>query len=229
MNTEGIRYTHPMPDRIGKKFVGTLATGAGRRGGHREDHRHHRAARAGRGARQTGTDDGKVVGLVSAGITVDQRRAASSTTSCRCCSAPRPASLALDHRRHRAGQQAAAAPDPRPRPGRDDPDVRAPRRGAARRTRGRAHRRRRRPAAARQRRGAPAARPARRTPRGATVAELGLDPRHRRAAGLRAGRHRRGAPGRRPAAGRQPALHGPGTAARPAASRRCATPPSCGR
>ncbi|MEW1908291.1 SpoIIE family protein phosphatase [Kitasatospora sp. NPDC085895] len=25
MNTEGIRYTHPMPDRIGKKFVGTIA------------------------------------------------------------------------------------------------------------------------------------------------------------------------------------------------------------
>ena len=25
MNTDGIRYTHPNPDRIGKKFVGTIA------------------------------------------------------------------------------------------------------------------------------------------------------------------------------------------------------------
>ena len=64
------------------------------------------------------------------------------------------------HRRHGAGEQAAAAPDPRPGPGRDDPDVRAPRRGAARRPRGRAHRRRRRAAAAGQRRGPPAAGPA---------------------------------------------------------------------
>lgn len=24
MDTEGIRYTHPLPDRIGKKFVGTI-------------------------------------------------------------------------------------------------------------------------------------------------------------------------------------------------------------
>ena len=68
----------------------------------------------------------------------------------------------VGHRRHRAGQPTAAAPDPRPGPGRDDPHVRAPRRGAARRARGRAHRRRRRAAAARQRRGAAPAGPARR-------------------------------------------------------------------
>ena len=67
MNTEGIRYTHPKPDRIGKKFVGNIAP-----------------ALAGDVVTEdiTGTigplvqavvpvkaDDGKVVGLVSAGIT----------------------------------------------------------------------------------------------------------------------------------------------------------------
>ncbi|MFG2127385.1 SpoIIE family protein phosphatase [Streptomyces sp. NPDC048751] len=67
MNTDGIRYTHPKPDRIGKKFVGNLAP-----------------ALAGRTVTEeiTGTigrlvqavvpikdSDGKVVGLVSAGIT----------------------------------------------------------------------------------------------------------------------------------------------------------------
>ncbi|MFS8197934.1 SpoIIE family protein phosphatase [Streptomyces sp. CWNU-52B] len=67
MNTDGIRYTHPKPDRIGKKFVGTIAP-----------------ALAGESVTEdiTGTlgplvqavvpvkaDDGSVVGLVSAGIT----------------------------------------------------------------------------------------------------------------------------------------------------------------
>ncbi|MFI6493088.1 SpoIIE family protein phosphatase [Streptomyces sp. NPDC050564] len=67
MNTDGIRYTHPKPDRIGKKFVGTIAP-----------------ALAGHPVVEevTGTigplvqatvpvkaPDGKVVGLVSAGIT----------------------------------------------------------------------------------------------------------------------------------------------------------------
>ncbi|MGI5380354.1 SpoIIE family protein phosphatase [Streptomyces sp. CA-251387] len=67
MNTDGIRYTHPKPDRIGKKFVGTLAP-----------------ALAGRVVTEeiTGTigplvqavvpvkdPDGRVVGLVSAGVT----------------------------------------------------------------------------------------------------------------------------------------------------------------
>ncbi|WSQ07167.1 SpoIIE family protein phosphatase [Streptomyces sp. NBC_01231] len=67
MNTDGVRYTHPKPDRIGKKFVGTLAP-----------------ALAGRTVTETidGTigplvqavvpvraDDGTIVGLVSAGIT----------------------------------------------------------------------------------------------------------------------------------------------------------------
>ncbi|MFK4101975.1 SpoIIE family protein phosphatase [Streptomyces sp. NPDC019531] len=67
MNTDGIRYTHPKPDRIGKKFVGNIAP-----------------ALAGRVVTEdiTGTigplvqavvpvkdADGKIVGLVSAGIT----------------------------------------------------------------------------------------------------------------------------------------------------------------
>ncbi|MYT10361.1 PAS domain-containing protein, partial [Streptomyces sp. SID5470] len=67
MDTNGIRYTHPKPDRIGKKFVGNIAP-----------------ALAGRVVTEdiNGTigplvqavvpikaDDGKVVGLVSAGIT----------------------------------------------------------------------------------------------------------------------------------------------------------------
>ncbi|MET8076835.1 SpoIIE family protein phosphatase [Streptomyces sp. NPDC005303] len=66
MDTDGIRYTHPKPDRIGKKFVGNIAP-----------------ALAGRVVTEdiTGTigplvqavvpikSDGKVVGLVSAGIT----------------------------------------------------------------------------------------------------------------------------------------------------------------
>ncbi|GAB2757676.1 SpoIIE family protein phosphatase [Streptomyces bullii] len=69
MNTDGIRYTHPKPDRIGGTFVGTIAP-----------------ALAGRPVTEeiTGTigrlvqavvpirdPDGKVVGLVSAGITTE--------------------------------------------------------------------------------------------------------------------------------------------------------------
>ncbi|MDQ1050745.1 SpoIIE family protein phosphatase [Streptomyces sp. V4I2] len=69
MNTDGIRYSHPKTDRIGKKFVGTIAP-----------------ALAGRTVTEeiTGTigplvqavvpvkaDDGTVVGLVSAGITTE--------------------------------------------------------------------------------------------------------------------------------------------------------------
>ncbi|MEV5440895.1 SpoIIE family protein phosphatase [Streptomyces sp. NPDC052682] len=69
MNTDGIRYTHPKRDRIGKRFVGTIAP-----------------ALAGRPVTEevTGTigrlvqavvpvkdPDGRVVGLVSAGITTE--------------------------------------------------------------------------------------------------------------------------------------------------------------
>lgn len=69
LNTEGIRYTHPLPDRIGKKFVGNL-----------------QPALAGEVTTEKiiGTigplvqavvpvigSNGKVVGLVSAGITIE--------------------------------------------------------------------------------------------------------------------------------------------------------------
>ncbi|MFF4953472.1 SpoIIE family protein phosphatase [Streptomyces chattanoogensis] len=70
MNTQGIRYTHPLPDRIGKKFVGNLAPALA--GGITTE-------------KITGTigpliqavvpvigDNGKVIGLVSAGITISK-------------------------------------------------------------------------------------------------------------------------------------------------------------
>ncbi|OIK23140.1 sensor histidine kinase [Streptomyces malaysiense] len=69
MNPDGIRWTHPDPRQIGKRFLGTTAP-----------------ARAGRTFTETYTgtlgpsvravtpvtDDGRIVGLVSAGITVDR-------------------------------------------------------------------------------------------------------------------------------------------------------------
>ncbi|MFD3655547.1 SpoIIE family protein phosphatase [Streptomyces sp. NPDC058620] len=70
LNTDGIRYTHPLPDRIGKKFVGNVEPAL--RGGIVVE-------------RITGTigplvqavvpivdRDGTVVGLVSAGITIER-------------------------------------------------------------------------------------------------------------------------------------------------------------
>ncbi|MFG2210229.1 SpoIIE family protein phosphatase [Streptomyces sp. NPDC048638] len=70
MNTRGIRYTHPLPDRIGKKFVGNLAPALA--GGISTE-------------KITGTigpliqavvpitdRSGKVIGLVSAGITISR-------------------------------------------------------------------------------------------------------------------------------------------------------------
>ncbi|OEU85755.1 histidine kinase [Streptomyces abyssalis] len=68
MNTEGVRWTHPDPDRIGGRFVGHIGRAA-------EGHSFHET--------YTGTlgpsvrvvtpiwDEGRVVGLVSAGIAVD--------------------------------------------------------------------------------------------------------------------------------------------------------------
>ena len=129
-----------------------------------------------------------VVGFVSVGVTVatvnDVVRGA--------------AAEAARHRRRRAGagrgrdgagDPAAAAADPRPGAGRDDADVRAPRRGAARGAGGRTDHRRRRAAAAGQRRGAAAAGSAR----------------GRRAApGHRAGAGRAAPPSCWPRAGRPP-------------------------
>ncbi|MFE1249324.1 SpoIIE family protein phosphatase [Streptomyces sp. NPDC058766] len=68
MNTDGIRYTHPKPDRIGKKFVGTLAPAlAGKTVTEEIDGTIGRLVQAVVPVRDPA--DGKVVGLVSAGIT----------------------------------------------------------------------------------------------------------------------------------------------------------------
>ncbi|MDH6622449.1 serine phosphatase RsbU (regulator of sigma subunit)/anti-sigma regulatory factor (Ser/Thr protein kinase)/PAS domain-containing protein [Streptomyces sp. LBL] len=67
MNTDGVRYTHPKPDRIGKKFVGTLAPAlAGHTLTESIDGTLGPLVQAVVPVR---ADDGKVVGLVSAGIT----------------------------------------------------------------------------------------------------------------------------------------------------------------
>ncbi|WP_225829713.1 SpoIIE family protein phosphatase [Streptomyces sp. NK08204] len=67
MNTDGIRYTHPERDRIGKKFVGTLAPAlAGRTV---TEHITGTIGRLVQVVVPVKDTNGKVVGLVSAGIT----------------------------------------------------------------------------------------------------------------------------------------------------------------
>ncbi|PBC65756.1 histidine kinase [Streptomyces sp. Tue6028] len=67
MNTDGIRYTHPKPDRIGKKFVGTIAPAvAGRSVVEEVNGTIGPLVQATVPVEDPG---GKVVGLVSAGIT----------------------------------------------------------------------------------------------------------------------------------------------------------------
>ncbi|WP_078629092.1 SpoIIE family protein phosphatase/ATP-binding protein [Streptomyces sp. 142MFCol3.1] len=67
MNTDGIRYTHPEPDRIGKKFVGTIAPAvAGRSVVEEVNGTIGPLVQATVPIEDPG---GKVVGLVSAGIT----------------------------------------------------------------------------------------------------------------------------------------------------------------
>ncbi|MEU3982116.1 SpoIIE family protein phosphatase [Streptomyces sp. NPDC026672] len=68
MNTEGIRYTHPKPDRIGKKFVGTIAPAlAGRTVTEEINGTIGRVIQV---VVPVKAPDGKVVGLVSSAITV---------------------------------------------------------------------------------------------------------------------------------------------------------------
>ncbi|WP_329170644.1 SpoIIE family protein phosphatase [Streptomyces decoyicus] len=74
MNTQGIRYTHPIPNRIGKKFVGTLQPALS---GHVVTEKITgtigplvQAVVPVYG--HSGKDNGKVIGLVSAGITVNR-------------------------------------------------------------------------------------------------------------------------------------------------------------
>ncbi|GGZ91578.1 histidine kinase [Streptomyces echinoruber] len=67
MNTDGIRYTHPRPDRIGKKFVGTIAPAlAGRPVTEEINGTIGRLVQA---VVPVETPGGRVVGLVSAGVT----------------------------------------------------------------------------------------------------------------------------------------------------------------
>ncbi|MET7684819.1 SpoIIE family protein phosphatase [Streptomyces sp. NPDC005423] len=67
MNTQGIRYTHPKPDRIGKKFIGTIAPAlAGQVVTEDVDGTLGPLVQAVVPVRAA---DGRIVGLVSAGIT----------------------------------------------------------------------------------------------------------------------------------------------------------------
>ncbi|MFB6961331.1 SpoIIE family protein phosphatase [Streptomyces sp. NPDC056309] len=67
MNTKGIRYTHPEPDRIGKKFVGTLQPALA--GGTVVEQVEGTLGPLVQAVVPVQAPDGKVVGLVSAGIT----------------------------------------------------------------------------------------------------------------------------------------------------------------
>ncbi|MGV9273154.1 SpoIIE family protein phosphatase [Streptomyces griseosporeus] len=66
-NTEGIRYTHPKPDRIGKKFVGTIAPAVA--GGTVVEEVDGTIGRLVQAVVPVKAPDGTVVGLVSSGIT----------------------------------------------------------------------------------------------------------------------------------------------------------------
>ncbi|MFE2046707.1 SpoIIE family protein phosphatase [Streptomyces sp. NPDC059477] len=69
MNRDGVRYTHPMPDRIGKRFVGSTAPAlAGNPVTEEIDGTMGRLVQAVVPIQET---DGRVVGLVSAGITAE--------------------------------------------------------------------------------------------------------------------------------------------------------------
>ncbi|AWZ10152.1 histidine kinase [Streptomyces sp. ICC1] len=69
MDTQGIRYTHPLPDRIGKRFVGTLAPSlAGRVYTESVDGPLGNEIQA---VVPVFSDNGRVVALVSAGLTVE--------------------------------------------------------------------------------------------------------------------------------------------------------------
>ncbi|WP_316768100.1 SpoIIE family protein phosphatase [Streptomyces sasae] len=67
MNTDGIRYTHPKPNRIGKKFVGDI--GPALAGGTVSQEVHGTIGELVQSVVPVKDSAGKVVGLVSAGIT----------------------------------------------------------------------------------------------------------------------------------------------------------------
>ncbi|MGW7574832.1 SpoIIE family protein phosphatase [Streptomyces sp. NPDC054765] len=74
MNTKGIRYTHPIPNRIGKKFVGTLQPALS--GGVVTERITGTIGPLVQAVvpvySHSGKDKGKIIGLVSAGITVNR-------------------------------------------------------------------------------------------------------------------------------------------------------------
>ncbi|MFF4585418.1 SpoIIE family protein phosphatase [Streptomyces sp. NPDC001388] len=67
MNTDGIRYTHPKPDRIGKKFVGDIQPAL--EGGTEVEEIDGTIGRLVQAVVPVKAPDGTVVGLVSSGIT----------------------------------------------------------------------------------------------------------------------------------------------------------------
>ncbi|MET8982450.1 SpoIIE family protein phosphatase [Streptomyces sp. NPDC004539] len=69
MSPDGIRYTHPKPDRIGKRFVGTLAPA--QEGGTVVEDIDGTIGRLVQAVVPVKAADGTVVGLVSAGITTE--------------------------------------------------------------------------------------------------------------------------------------------------------------
>ncbi|MFV0132176.1 SpoIIE family protein phosphatase [Streptomyces sp. HMX87] len=69
MNTEGIRYTHPKPDRIGKQFVGTVAPAL--RGETVTEEIEGTIGPLVQAVVPVEAADGSVIGLVSAGITTE--------------------------------------------------------------------------------------------------------------------------------------------------------------
>ncbi|MFD0277854.1 SpoIIE family protein phosphatase [Kitasatospora sp. NPDC127111] len=68
MNTDGIRYTHPLPDRIGKQFVGTI--GPSLAGHVYTESVHGPLGHEVQAVVPVTAPDGSVVGLVSAGLKV---------------------------------------------------------------------------------------------------------------------------------------------------------------
>ncbi len=75
MNTDGIRYTHPLTDRIGKKFVGTI--GPALAGGVVTEQITGTIGPLVQATVPVTAPTGQVVGLVSAGITIDRVSSAS--------------------------------------------------------------------------------------------------------------------------------------------------------
>ncbi|GGT36712.1 histidine kinase [Streptomyces chromofuscus] len=69
MNTDGIRYTHPIPDRIGKQFVGSL--GPALAGSSVVEEIEGTIGQLVQAVVPVKAPDGRVVGLVSAGITTE--------------------------------------------------------------------------------------------------------------------------------------------------------------